>query len=449
MATTFALVLRPPRAKDGLHPVHLRLTSDRQPTYRAIPDVAVSAKHWNEAGTLEKQNWVRGTHPEARRYNDVLRKLLRQVQQLLDENPLWSAKQVRDALDGGGGDDFLAYMQQDIERRRKAGHPRTAEKFASIRSKLQSFCLGIPHPKGRYGLRNESDDIKTQRATVTLPFSQLTLRLIRDYEIYLAGLGNRETTLNKELSFLKTVVLQAIDEDKLPEAKNPFKKIKLKEGKARPKAKLSDEEVARLEALPAEQLTRGELSARDAWLLQYYLLGSRVGDAVCMRWRDVRAEEIFFTEHKTGKAKLSPRSARLNTVLARWAERSDNPNNFVLPYLKTEAPYAQYPAGLTWAELSRLPEYRPLWMQLLRKVESATTSINGNLKRVARLAGIEKTLTSHTARHSFADRGRRRGISASDMRDMLNHHSIAQTEGYYGELESLELTQKARSIFDE
>jgi hypothetical protein len=47
-------------------------------------------------------------------------------------------------------------------------------------------------------------------------------------------------------------VLQAIDEDKLAEAKNPFKKIKIKEGKARPKAKLSEEEVARLEALPAE-----------------------------------------------------------------------------------------------------------------------------------------------------------------------------------------------------
>lgn len=449
MATTYALVLRPPRAKDGLCPVHLRLTSARQPTYRAVPDVAVSAKHWNEAGTLEKQNWVRGTHAEARRYNEVLRKLLRQVQQLLDDNPTWSAMQVREALDGGGGDDFLAYLQQDIERRLKAGHPRTAEKFANIRSKLQSFRLGITHPAGSYGLRKESEESKAKRAAVTLPFSLLSVRFIRDYETYLVGLGNRETTLNKELSFIKTVVLQAIDEDKLAEAKNPFKKIKLKEGKARPKAKLSDAEVLRLEMLPIEQLTRGELRARDAWLIQYYLLGSRVGDAVCLRWRDVRAEDVFFTEHKTGKAKLSPRSSRLNTVLARWAASSSNPDNFVLPYLRAEAPYAQYPAGLSWGELSRLPAYRPLWIMLLRKVESATTSINNNLKRVAKLAGIDKNLTSHTARHSFADRGRRRGVPASDLRDMLNHHSIAQTETYLGELEALELTEKARGIFDE
>lgn len=170
---------------------------------------------------------------------------------------------------------------------------------------------------------------------------------------------------------------------------------------------------------------------------------------MCLRWRDVRTEDVFFTEHKTGKAKLSPRSARLNAVLARWAERSHNPDNFVLTFLKAEASYAQYPAGLSWAELSRLPEYRPLWIQLLRKVEAATSTINENLKRVAILAGIEKNLTSHTARHSFADRGRRRGVSASDLRDMLNHHSIAQTETYLGELEALELTEKARGIFDE
>ena len=45
MLTTYALVLRPPRLKDGLCPVHLRLTSDRSPKYQAVPNVARSAAH--------------------------------------------------------------------------------------------------------------------------------------------------------------------------------------------------------------------------------------------------------------------------------------------------------------------------------------------------------------------------------------------------------------------
>jgi integrase/recombinase XerD len=445
MATTYALVLRPPRAKDGLCPVHLRLTSDRKATYQAVPDVALSTKHWNEAGTLEKLNWVRKTHPYADSLNETLRKLMRQVQALLDAHPDWSASQLRAGLDGNSADDFLAYMQQDIARRRSSGHPRTADKFESIRHKLQSFRLGIAHPKGRGALAAEPAELAARRAAVTLPFGQLTARLIRDYEQYLAGHGNRDTTIQKELSFIKTVVLRAIDEDKLPLEKNPFRRLKLREAKPRAKAKLTDAEVAALEALTPEQLTPGQLAARDTWLLQYYLLGSRIGDVLTLRWRDVRPEEIEFTEHKTGKQKIAPRHPELDAVLARHVGASLEA--FVLPYLDVTAPYAQFPAGLTWAELARLPAYRQKWLALLPRLEAATATVNNNLKLIAQLAGIPKNVTTHTARHSFADRGRRLGIATADMRDMLNHHSISQTEAYYGELERLELSQKAAGIY--
>jgi integrase/recombinase XerD len=445
MPVTYALVLRPAR-KDGLCPVHLRLTSDRQPTYRAIADVALSPQHWNEKGTLEKLNWVRKSHPSAERFNEVLRKLMRQVQQLLDDNPSWSAQQVRAALDGDGEkEDFLAYMRQDIKRRALAGHPRTAEKFESIHNKLQSFRLGIPHPKGRNYISREIEEEKARRAAVTLPFGALTVRLVRDYEQYLASLGNRDITVQKELSFIKTVVLRAVEEGVLSADKNPFNRIKLHEGKARVKAKLSDDEVARLEALTPEQLTAGQLVARDTWLLQFYLLGSRIGDVITLRWRDVRSQEVEFTEHKTGKQKVAPRHEGLDAVLAR--RTAGAPADFVLPFLRADATYAQFPAGLTWAELARLPAYRPKWLALLPKVEAATSSVNKHLKAVAAIAGIEKVMTTHTARHSFADRGRRMGLPAADMRDMLNHHSISQTEEYFAELERSELSQKAVGIY--
>lgn len=448
MATTYALVLRPPRAKDGLRPVHLRLTSDRAPKYRAVPNLAVATKDWNEAGTLSRANWVRKSHPYADDYNETLRKLLREVEALLKERPNLAATQLHTALAGDDeSGDFLAYMRQDAKRRAAGGHPRTAEKFLSIHNKLQSFRLGIPHPTGRYGLARESDELKAQRAAVKLSFGELTVRLIRDYEQYLLAQGNRDTTNQKELSFIKTVVLRAVDEDLLE--KSPFTRIRLREGKARVKAKLTDEEVSRLEALTPEQLTKGQLRARDTWLLQYYLLGSRIGDALSLRWRDVRAEEVEFTEHKTGKQKLTPRHEGLNAVLSRYQERASNPANFVIPYLNASAGYAKFPAGLSWDELSRLPAYRPHWIALITRIESATVSINSNLKQVAELAGITKHLTTHVARHSFADRGRRLGLPAADMRDMLNHHSIAQTETYYGELERSEIKEKARSIYQQ
>lgn len=137
-------MLRPPR-KDGQRPVHLRRTSHRLPTFRAIPALALSEKHWNEAGTPEKFNWVRKTHPAAERYNEVLRKLLRQVEQP-DDNPAWNAQQLWAALVGEADKkNFLASPREDVERRALAGHPRTAEKFESIHSKRQRFrCSAMP-----------------------------------------------------------------------------------------------------------------------------------------------------------------------------------------------------------------------------------------------------------------------------------------------------------------
>jgi hypothetical protein len=123
MATIYALVLRSPRLKDGLCPVHLRLTSARSPKYQAVPNVALSAAHWNEKGSLEKANWVCKTHPYAADYNETLRKLLKRVQQLVDDNPTWECEQVRTALNGSGTQDFLAHMRLDVARRVQAGPP--------------------------------------------------------------------------------------------------------------------------------------------------------------------------------------------------------------------------------------------------------------------------------------------------------------------------------------
>ena len=108
------------------------------------------------------------------------------------------------------------------------------------------------------------------------------------------------------------MLLRAVEEGMLATEKNPFNRIKLHEGKAWVKAKLSDAEVARFEALPAERMSAGQLLARDTCLLQYYLLGSRIGDVLTLRWRDVRSQEVEFTEHKTGKQKLAPHHEALD-----------------------------------------------------------------------------------------------------------------------------------------
>lgn len=177
---------------------------------------------------------------------------------------------------------------------------------------------------------------------MTLPFAALTVRLVRDYEHYLMSLGNCDITIHKKLSFIKTVLLWAVEEGVLATEKNRS---------------------------TASSCTRG----------------------------------------RPGKGQAQRRRS-----------------------------------GPLRSPASRAYECRPKWLALLPRVEAATALVNKWLKVVAALAGIEKVMTTHTARHSFADRGRRLGLLAADM---LNYHRIFQPEKYFAEPKRSELSQKAVGIY--
>jgi len=52
------------------------------------------------------------------------------------------------------------------------------------------------------------------------------------------------------------------------------------------------------------------------------------------------------------------------------------------------------------------------------------------LKRCVRAAGLRADIDLHTLRHTFASHAQRRGVSATELRDLLGHSSIRQTNIY-------------------
>ena len=58
------------------------------------------------------------------------------------------------------------------------------------------------------------------------------------------------------------------------------------------------------------------------------------------------------------------------------------------------------------------------------------TNYNKNLKRLAKLAGIDKNISSHSARHTFGTLLLESGVSLEDISGMLAHTNIEQTRTY-------------------
>ena len=85
---------------------------------------------------------------------------------------------------------------------------------------------------------------------------------------------------------------------------------------------------------------------------------------------------------------------------------------------------------------------------LFNQVSAKTALINKELKKIASLAGIEKQLSFHVARHSFAKIAKQKGIDNSKVKDLLAHSSLKITEGYMGNFDTSENDKALESVFE-
>ncbi len=80
------------------------------------------------------------------------------------------------------------------------------------------------------------------------------------------------------------------------------------------------------------------------------------------------------------------------------------------------------------------------------EISSATAYINKNLKIIAGKVGIEKPLSFHISRHTWATRALRKGISIDKVSKIMGHAAIRETQ-IYAKIVNEEL-DKAMDVFN-
>jgi integrase/recombinase XerD len=181
---------------------------------------------------------------------------------------------------------------------------------------------------------------------------------------------------------------------------------------------LSVEDVDRLVAQPDVNTPRG---LRDRALIELlYATGMRVSELIGLRPSDVNLDACYLTcTGKGDKERIVP----IGDEAARWVRQ----------YIRTSRP------------------------TLLRKRSSPRLFVNARgggpgltrvgfwkiLKGYARTAGLARSLSPHTLRHSFATHLLERGADLRAIQMMLGHADLSTTQIYTHVLE-----QRMRSIYD-
>ena len=368
------------KSKTGLYPIHLRITIDRESKYYKIEvPQKISYKDWNG----NEDTWIKISHPFAFEINNKIREKKNLVLDLIKRNYTFNKNLSFETIfqhlnKKGDRNSFYEYMHQ--------------------------YILDPPE-------RLEENTLKKYRTTLThlkkyrkqLHFSDIDSSLVREFYKFMQNdLSLAGAACKKYMEAFKKVVRYARKENYLDSTQMEFLfddvKIKVKKSKRtflEPGEIKAWKNVAFAKGL--EHLERD----RDMFLFQIY---------TGYYYKDL----FIFT-----KEQLTDDEEYGFIILG---ARDKNGNQTIIPLFKF--PHAGAIISKYRSADSDKSVFDPLYL-----VEEPV--FNRNLKEVAKMAGITKSISNKVARHTNAQLWVRYGAEGAVLSKMMGHTAEKTTKNYY------------------
>ena len=372
--------LKSPRNKTNERWIYLRITVD------GLPKETSTKRKWYLQRWNQKLERATGTKEDAKAINLFLDSLVAKVNNyrislMLEEHTI-TAQRLIDFVLGKTVSKVKVMEEFNLHNDEiKALVPREYSKVTHIRyetakSHVKEFL------KFKYGI----DDLE---------FRELNYEFVKDFEFYLKTVrGISNNTALKYISNFKKIVLRAIDKEII--TIDPFKRFKSKKEKII-KRPLSKHELYQLENHPItiERLA----TVRDVFVFQCYT-GLAYVDVYNLKKSDITKGDdgelwILSERQKTGSSFKVPLLPQALKIIERYKD------NLVCMERGTVLPVI------------------------------SNQRMNGYLKEIADLCGIQSTLNTHKARRTFGSTiTLNNDVPIHVVKEMLGHQSVRQTEEY-------------------
>jgi integrase/recombinase XerD len=343
---------------------------------------------------VEINNWDQASQKSLSKKNSILEEDLTSIKNniinikrrlIYDEKPL-SAKLIKDIYTGANEikqfllEYFLEHINQ-IEKLSKEYSLGTVSNYKTTYKHLVNFL----------GTRKLKD----------IPLSQVDSKFIHDFDFHLMtyiNLVSKTTmdrnTANKQHQRLKAVIYKAIRSETL--IKNPYQNFKLRNTRTN-RDFLTDGEIKQM-----KDHSLGDNASlqkvRDIFLFSVYT-GLRFGDAIELNTQHIKID-------KNGKPWIEKVQGKTDEMLR---------IRMLIPAIEIMNKYDREERKITGFILPRISHQK----------------VNAYLKVIAELSGIQKTLTHHIARHTFATTiALSNNVPLEMVSKMLGHTSVKATQIY-------------------
>jgi site-specific recombinase XerD len=385
----------------GEAPIHFRIIKNRKVSY-VTSGIMMPESHWDFA-----KNKVKTTHKNSARLNSFLSgkhtELQDQVLEFETVNKGLSTKELKEKIYGKEPANFYDVADELLQKYLADKKIGTYDKDRAIINKIKSFH------------KNKN-----------LYFQEITPQFLTKLERYLqTEYNNSIDTIGNTMKLLRKVINFAISQDIIEISSNPFLKFKIKTEKTF-RTFLTEDELKLIVDLKLDKGSRMDLH-RDMFVFASYVGGLRVSDVLMLQWTFFDGTFIYTKIKKSKSQKSLKLPLAALAIIEKYIDKKET-TKFIFDMLPNDL---------------NIEDERALDSA----ISSSTAYINKNLKVIAQKAGIEKNISFHISRHTWATRALRKGISIDKVSKLMGHAQIKETL-IYAKIVSEEL-DKAMDLFND
>lgn len=400
--SSITAILRKKPNKQGQYPIYIRMTKDRKSSFIAL-GYYIDQEHWDE-----KNRKVRKSHPNSVRLNNLIAKKVAEAGGKLIEadtsDKIVSLKAVRKKIINKGADFFIL-----------------ANDYLNNLERLEKF-------NALYSERPKIMHFKEFLNCGSFPVEQIDEKLLNSFQAYLkAERKVSDRTVANHLISIRTIYNIAIKEGLVSNKNYPFGKegirVRIPESI---KQGLTKQEVLSMEELELKYGSK-EWHTRNVWLFSFYLAGIRLSDVLKARWSDFDTERFTYKMGKNKKVVSLKIPEKIRGILSCYESQKPLNNGYIFPELRnTDCKNAK---------------------DMIKAVKAAGVSLNFYLKRIAKKASIDKTLSMHISRHTFGNISGDK-ISVQMLQRLYRHSSITTTVNYQANFISKDIDDALDAVID-
>jgi integrase/recombinase XerD len=305
----------------------------------------------------------------------------------------FSVEGLTKRLSKGRKDSILGAFDRKIHELTKAGQIGTASSYQCAINSIQKFT------------------------TKDLKYSEITLDWVKKYEAHLLDEEKTRTTIKFYIGCLRAIMNEGKEDKIISEAQYPFGKGKfeIKTGTGR-KLALRLDQISKVLKHPL--ITDNERRMRDLWFFSYLTNGINFNDMLRLRYKDIAGGEIHFHRQKTIRTTKEQKEIsatllpQMKAIIRKWGNSDRKPDNFIFPFLSKE--------------MDAVTEKKTI-QNVIRLCNKKMADISKALKY--------DTISTYTARHSYATVLKRSGANIAFISESLGHSDLRTTENYLSSFE--------------